>query len=464
MSKGDGEQSPRYKTRKGNYFLKVKMAVFVLDKNKKPLMPATEKRARLLLSRGKAVVHKRYPFTIRLKGRVGGELQPLLIKLDPGSRYTGVAIVRESEQTDAASDKEQVISHIKCLFEVQHRGHAISESLTSRRAMRRRRRNQLRYRAARFNNRIRKAGWLAPSLQHRVDTVSSIIKKLIRLAPISRLAMELARFDMQSLQNPEITGVEYQQGTLFGYEVREYLLAKWHRACAYCDKVNVPLQIEHIQPKSKGGSNRVSNLTLACECCNLKKDAKSVSEFLQHDPLRLKRLLSQAKVPLKDAAAVNSTRWALFSWLKTFGLPVETASGGRTKYNRTQNQIPKAHSLDAACVGKVETVLNWNIPTIVIKCMGRGRYQRTLLNQYGFPRAYLPRGKGVKGFQTGDMVKAIVTKGKKIGTHVGRVAVRSSGYFNITTKDGTEQGISYKACTIISRNDGYEYGFQPKIA
>lgn len=440
------------------------MAVFVLDKHKQTLMPASEKRARLLLARGKAVVHKRYPFTIRLKERVGGELQPLRIKIDPGSKFTGVAVVRESEKIDDASGEIQAISHIRSLFEIQHRGHSIRDNLTSRRAMRRRRRGNLRYRAARFNNRTRKEGWLTPSLQHRVDTTENLVKKLMRLAPITGIAMELVRFDMQAMENPSIQGIEYQQGTLYGYEIREYLLEKWNRTCAYCDATSVPLLIEHIDCKAGGGSNRLSNLTIACDCCNDAKGTTPVQVFLKNDPVRLKRILAQAKSPLNDAAAVNSTRWALFNTLKALGLPVETASGGRTKCNRTQNKIPKAHALDAACVGKVGMVLNWQVPTLAIKCMGRGRYQRTLLNQYGFPRAYLPNEKMVNGFQTGDMVKAVVTKGKKIGEYVGRVAVRSSGYFNISTKEGTIQGISYRYCQAIARNDGYGYQFQPKVA
>ena len=138
--------------------------------------------------------------------------------------------------------------------------------------MRRRRRSaNLRYRAPRFLNRKNKGkGWLAPSLQHRIDTTLSWVARLRNVAPITHLAQELVRFDMQQLENPEIAGVEYQQGELVGYEVREYLLEKWRRQCAYCDASTVPLQIDHIHPKARGGSNRVSNLTLACAPCNLK--------------------------------------------------------------------------------------------------------------------------------------------------------------------------------------------------
>ena len=262
---------------------------------------------------------------------------------------------------------------------------------------------------------------------------------------------------MQQLENPEIAGVEYQQGELAGYEVREYLLAKWQRQCAYCDGSNVPLQIEHIYPKARGGSNRVSNLTLACAPCNLRKAAQDVSDFLVNDPPRLAKIQAQAKRPLRDAAAVNATRWKLFNALKATDLPVRTGSGGLTKFNRTRLGIPKTHALDAVCVGQVNQVEQWQTPTLEIKATGRGSYQRTRLTRFGFPRGYLTRQKRIHGFQTGDMVKAIVTKGKKVGEYTGRVAVRASGSFNIQTAEGLVQGISHRCCTLIQRSDGYGY-------
>jgi hypothetical protein len=219
----------------------------------------------------------------------------------------------------------------------------------------------------------------------------------------------------------------------------------------------VPLQIEHIYPKSKGGSDRISNLGLACQACNQKKGAQDVRVFLAKDPIRLKRVLAQAKAPLKDAAAVNSTRWALFESLKATALEVNVASGGRTKFNRSTQGVPKTHALDAACVGDVSSLTGWNKPTLNIQCTGRGSYQRTRLNKFGFPRGYLMRTKSVKGFRTGDLVKAVVTKGKKVGAYAGRVAVRASGSFNIQTSTGLVQGISYKCCTVVQRADGYGY-------
>ncbi|WNK20169.1 RNA-guided endonuclease IscB [Halomonas piscis] len=183
------------------------MAVFVLDKHRQPLMPCSEKRARLLRDRGRAVVHKRYPFTIRLTDRIGGETQALRLGIDPGSKTMGLALMREAD--GARPDDQQ--RHVLCLFELVHRGLQIKKALEQRAAFRRRRRSRnLRYRAPRFNHRTRSTGWLAPSLQHRVDTVMGWVNWLGRLAPITAISQELVRFDTQKLENPEIRGLEYQ--------------------------------------------------------------------------------------------------------------------------------------------------------------------------------------------------------------------------------------------------------------
>ncbi|MEY2341478.1 RNA-guided endonuclease IscB [Acidithiobacillus sp. IBUN Pt1247-S3] len=435
------------------------MAVFVLDKRKKPLMPCSEKRARLLLERGRARIHRVVPFTIRLidRKREDSVVQDCRVKLDPGSKTTGIAVVREKETVDAATGEILRTLTVLMLLELKHRGRAIRDALTQRLAFRRRRRGKLRYRPARFNNRTRPEGWLAPSLLHRVDTVLAWVNRLMRLAPVTALSQELVRFDTHALHNPEIAGSEYQQGTLAGYEVREYLLEKWGRQCAYCGAENVPLEIDHIHPKSRGGSNRVSNLTIACRDCNQAKGNMPLEQFLAKAPDRVRKILAQAKAPLKDAAAVNSTRWALFQRLKATGLDVEVASGGRTKWNRHQMSIPKAHCLDAACVGCVDAIQNWQQPVLGIKATGRGSYQRTRLTKHGFPRGYLTRSKSVFGFQTGDLVKAIVTTGKKTGTYLGRVAIRASGSFNLQIGNGLVQGIHHRFCAPIQRADGYGY-------
>ena len=440
------------------------MAVFVLDKRKRPLMPCTPKRAKNLLACGRARVHRLFPFCIRLVDRLLDTtvLQPVQLSLDPGSKTTGLALCRIGDSIDADGVAEPVM-HIRFLLELAHRGAAISEALHARAAMRRRRRGNLRYRAPRFSNRSKPTGWLAPSLRHRIDTTTAWVARLRRLAPVSRLAQELVRFDMQLMQNPDISGVGYQQGALAGYEVREYLLEKFQRTCAYCDATGVPLQVEHIHAKAAGGSNRASNLTLACGPCNAEKAARDIREFLVNDPARLAHILKQAKAPLRDAAAVNATRWTLLTALKKTGLPVQTGTGGRTKWNRSRLGIVKTHALDAACVGVVRDVRGTCVPTLRVKCTGRGSRCKTRMNKYGFPRAYLTRRKTAFGFRTGDMVQATVPAGKNKGTHKGRVAIRMTGNFNIQpgiADATTVQGISHKHCRVLQRADGYGYAWQ----
>ena len=422
-------------------------SVFVLDTNKQPLEPCTPGMARSLLKAGKAAVFRQYPFTIILKKAVKpNEIKPCQLKLDPGSRTTGIAILQDNKLIWGA--------------ELTHRGQQIKDDLESRRSLRRgRRARKTRYRKPRFLNRTRVKGWLSPSLEHRLLTTMTWVKRLIKLCPVDSIAMELVRFDTQKLDNPEISGVKYQQGTLYQYEVREYLLEKWHRTCAYCGAKDTPLELEHIKPKSKGGSNRVSNLTLACVSCNQAKSNLDIEEFLADKPDLLKRILTQAKAPLKDAAVVNSTRWKLLNSLKSTGLVVTTGSGGQTKFNRTQQKLEKRHWLDAACVGntsKLEVLTN---QPLLIKCSGHGNRQMCGTNKCGFPIRHRTNTKIHKGFQTGDIVKAVVPKGKKIGTYVGRVLCRASGSFDISTNAGRTAGISYKYCSHIHKKDGYQYSF-----
>jgi hypothetical protein len=238
------------------------------------------------------------------------------------------------------------------------------------------------------------------------------------------------------MQNPEISGVTYQQGELQGYEVREYLLLKFNRRCAYCGATDTRLEVEHVIPKSIGGSDRVGNLTLACHPCNLAKGNHDVKDFLSGKPDILKRVLYQIKKPLASAAAVNITRWELYERLKALGLPVETGTGGQTKFNRTRLGLAKSHWADAVAVGS-------STPESAIVKEGE--------------LAVRSRVKAVHGFQTGDMVRAIVPKGKNAGTHVGRVTVRATGQFDISIDTGKLQIINHKYCKPIHRQDGYGY-------
>lgn len=422
--------------------------VFLIDTSLRPLDPIHPAQARQLLKNGKAAIFKRFPFTLVWKeSRTNSTVSPLRLKIDPGAKFTGIALVNDAN------------GQVVFAAELKHRGFAIRDALTSRRQLRRSRRNRkTRYRQPRFLNRTRSSGWLAPSLQSRVDNIQTWVKRLQKIALIGAISQELVRFDMQLMRNPSIQGNEYQQGTLAGYETREFLLEKWNRQCAYCGAKDIPFQVEHIHPRAKGGSNSITNLTLSCEKCNVKKGTKDIKDFLKKDPSRLAKILTQTQRPLADAAAVNTTRLALLKSLKFTNLPVETGSGGLTKFNRSQQNLEKTHWLDAACVGRSTPILTINkVKPLLITANGHGTRQSCRTDKYGFPSRYVPRFKFVNGFQTGDIVKAVVTSGKKIGVYIGRVAVRSTGSFNLSTSHGLVQGVSHKYCTHIYKKDGYSY-------
>lgn len=418
--------------------------VFVLDANKKPLSPCEPSMARRLLDMGKAAVFRRYPFVIILKKSVDATPEPIILKIDPGSKVTGFALLQGDAVIFAA--------------ELTHRGSLIKADLESRKNIRRGRRSRhTRYRKARFLNRKRPKGWLPPSLMHRVLTIDTWVKRFQRYAPIGEIRQELVRFDLQKMENPEIEGVEYQQGTLYGYEAREYLLEKWGRKCIYCGKENVPLQIEHIVPRAKGGSNRITNLTLSCERCNLKKGTKDLKDFLKSKPELAEKILKQAKVPLKDATAVNATRWRLLDTLKATGLPVTTGSGGLTKFNRTRLGLPKAHWLDAACVGVTDTIQVMTSTPLKITCSGHGNRQYTNNDRKGFPCS-APRKK-YHHCRTGDIVQVTLTEARKRfkpGVYVGRIkgptkksADVQIGEFRVTP--------AFEEIKFLHKQDGYKY-------
>ncbi|MCI0709621.1 MAG: HNH endonuclease [Chloroflexi bacterium] len=305
--------------------------VLVVDKHKNPLMPCHPARARQLLSSAKAAVLRQQPFTIILLERDGGKTQEIQVKIDPGSKTTGIAIVAD--------------------FRILH------------------------------------------------------------------------------------------------------LLEKWEHHCAYCGVTDMPLEVEHIVPKARGGSQRVSNLTIACEDCNREKGNQTAAEFGYPE------IGARAKQPLKDAAAVNATRWELYKQLKATGLPLEIGTGARTKYNRIRQGYPKTHWLDAVCVGDSgeQVFVPATMRPLIITATGRQSRQMCRVDKYGFPRTRAKQQRTVKGFQTGDMVRAVVTSGKKAGTYTGRVAVRASGFFDIKTVNDTAQGISYRDCRIMHHCDGYAY-------
>ena len=423
--------------------------VFVLDKSKKPLDMISHAKARILLKNRLAVVHKIYPFTIRLKDNSAIlKDRSYTVKLDPGSKHTGVAITDNQDQA-------------VMLAEIEHRGHIIKRNLDSRRAVRRsRRQRKTRYRPARFQNRTRPEGWLAPSIKSRADNVINFIKKYKKLLNINKVMIENVGFDVvQMSSDTKLWGNDYQQGNLYNKDLRDFIFSKTKGRCSYCGAKAE--EIDHVIARSNGGTNSAYNLVASCRSCNEKKSNLSLKEFgklMNKDYSHLE----PKKLP-KDAAIVQSARNYMVKEITKIVSDTTTHEAWITKYNRDQLGLPKQHYYDALSVGEIPSKFNFLTNKIlIISAKGRGSRQMCRMDQFGFPRTSAKASKSVKGFQTGDIVKAIVPSGSKQGEYLGRVAVRSRGYFNIETKSGLAKDIGYKFCRLLQRNDGYSYNYKER--
>ncbi|GAA6623252.1 RNA-guided endonuclease IscB [Scytonema sp. NUACC26] len=440
-------------------------SVFVLSKNGKILKPTTPVRARLLQSQDQAKKLKLFPFTLILEKSVDENVEPYLeLKIDPGSKITGFSLVD--------LNKNEVI----WAMELEHRGLAIKMELIKRAGVRRSRRTRrLRYRKKRFD-RKKPDGWLAPSLRHRLLTTETWIQRLLKVAPIKSIVIESVKFDFQKMETADLEGIEYQQGTLWGYTLREALLEHWGRECVYCGKTNVPLQIEHINARSLGGSDRFSNLTLSCEKCNQKKGNKPVEQFLKNQPEILKKIKLHQKKSLSNAAAVNSTRKAIFEMAHQFELPVISGDGASTKMIRIKSGLPKQHWIDSACVATDQIVKLRICQPLRVTCKGHGTRQAQRVNGSGFPAIASVKKNSV----TGKKEVKLVSKNQKY-THAtaGDYVVCNllkdrkhvkSGIYRARVKTPTEKGVEVlisghriavdrQHIKLIHRADGYEYSF-----
>ena len=423
--------------------------VFVLDKSKKPLNMISHAKARILLKNRLAVVHKIYPFTIRLKDNscVNND-RAYTVKIDPGSRTTGIAI------TD---DKNAVVM----LAELEHRGRIIKKNLGDRRAIRsHRRQRKTRYREARFLNRTRAEGWLAPSIRSRADNVINFIRKYKKLLNVTKVEIERVSFDVAQMSSDNyLVGTDYQKGNLYDKNLREFVFSKTNGRCAYCGAKAE--EIDHIIPRSNGGTNSTYNLVASCRSCNERKSNLTLKAFGKLMNKGYSHL--EPKKSPKDAAIVQLARNYMIKEIAKLVPNITTYDAWLTKYNRNELGLPKEHYYDALSVG--ENLLKFNFLTdkvLIISAKGRGSRQMCRMDRFGFPRTSPKGSKSVKGFQTGDIVKAIVPKGLKQGEYLGRVIIHSSGRFDIKMNKEITQGIGYKYCRLIQRGDGYSYNYKER--
>lgn len=384
------------------------MLVYVLNKDGHPLMP-TERcgKVRRMLRDGKAKIVNRIPFTIQLTYETTNIVQEVTLGVDAGSKHIGLS---------ATTEKKELYSG-----EVELRTDIVKKLATRRELRRSRRNRKTRYRKCRFLNRRRPEGWLAPSVQHKVDCHMTIIAKLYKMLPIKKIIVEVASFDIQKIKNPDISCIEYQQGEQLNFwNVREYVLFRDGHKCQCCkgktkDKI---LNVHHIESRKTGG-DAPNNLITLCETCHKGYHLGTVKL-----PKTIKRGMS-----FKDASFMGIMRWAFYDKLKATYPDVHLTYGYVTKNTRIINNLPKNHYIDARCISGNPTArpLEFYYYCKKVRCNNRQIYKTKILKDNRLKRNQSPYM--VKGFRLFDMVSY-----KKKPYYVfGR---RTSGMFDIRTLDG----------------------------
>lgn len=403
--------------------------VYVLSKTGQPLMP-TENHAkvRVLLKQQKAKVVHRCPFTIQLLYDSTDYTQPVSLGIDAGSRHIGVSATTET----------------KVLYEadVTLRNDIVDLLSTRREARRTRRSRKTRYRKPRFNNRIRKDGWLAPSIQQKVDTHLTVVHKATGILPVNSITVETASFDIQKIKNPDIAGTGYQQGEQLDFwNVREYVLFRDGHKCQCCKgKSKDPvLNVHHIESRKTGG-NAPNNLITLCETCHKGYHNGTVSL-----PKNIRRGMK-----FNDAAFMGIMRWTFFNRVKEtyepLGIMVNMTYGYITKNTRIEHKLPKDHFIDARCIsGHPDAVSDGTVfYQKKVRCHNRQIHKQKILKGGIRKRNQAPYL--VKGFRLFEKVKY---HGKQYFIF-GR---RSSGFFDIRTLDGTKVNKGSVSCKKIRSLD-----------
>lgn len=395
--------------------------VYVINKQGKALMPTNRYgKVRRLLKSGLAHVVRRIPFTIQLDYDTTEITQPITLGIDAGSKFIGVCATTDKKELYAAN--------------VELRNDIV-DKLSTRRELRRTRRNRIRYRKARFNNRVRHKGWIAPSVENKIQTHLTVVKNAYKILPISKIVVETASFDIQKIKNPNVEGEDYQNGEQKGFwNIREYVLWRDGHTCQHChgksgDKI---LNVHHLESRKTGG-NSPSNLITLCETCH--KDFHN-GKF----ELKVKRGAS-----FRDAAFMGIMRWAFFERLKKIYPNVSMTFGYITKNTRIANGLPKEHYVDARCIsGNPQAEpLGYYFYQKKVRCQNRQIHKAKILK--GGKKRLNQAPFIVKGFRLFDLVEYQ----KELFYVFGR---RKNGYFDIRRLDGTnfnKGNINYKKLRLV---------------
>lgn len=395
--------------------------VYVQDIDGKPMMPTTRHgKVRRPLKDNKAVVVNTCPFTIKLTYKTSDYKQEIVLGVDAGTKHVGLSATTKSKELYSG--------------EVILRNDVV-ELLSTRRESRRARRNRLRYRKPRFENRVKSKhhGWVAPSVRHRIDAHIRVIDNVCSILPISRIIIEVAQFDTQKINNPNISGNEYQKGDQLGFwNVREYVLARDGHKRQHCkgkSKDHI-LNVHHIESRKTGGDSP-SNLITLCETCHKEYHKGNID-------LKVKRGKS-----LRDAAVMGIMKWKLYDELKSKYDNVSMTFGYITKYNRIKYGIEKSHTSDAFVISR-----NFNAKRI------ERQYLKRLIRRHNRQIHKMKILKGGKkknnqapfevfGFRLFDKV----LYNNEINFIYGR---RKSGCFDIRDFDGkNSKNVTYKKLKLI---------------
>lgn len=399
--------------------------VYIVSIDNKPLMPTNRHgKVRRLLRNKKARIIKRVPFTIKLLYRTETEItQDISLGVDAGSKVIGLSATTENQEV------------FKAEYELRN---DISKKLTSKREVRKTRRSRLRYRKPRFDNRVstKKKGWLAPSIEHKINSHLKIVEDLNKIMPINKIIVEVASFDIQKIKNPNIEGKEYQEGEQLGFwNVREYVLFRDDHVCQHCKgKSKDPiLNVHHIIQRKDGGSNAPSNLITLCETCH--------SDYHKG---KIDLNIKKAKT-FKDSAFMGIMRWAFYNKLKDIYPDVSLTYGYKTKNKRIELGLDKTHYNDAYCIAnnlKAKRLDDYYYYKKA-RCHNRQIHKTNLLKGGKLKRNQAPYL--VKGFRLFDRVKYQAKEYFVFGR-------RKTGYFHIRDLDGNKLNngsISYKKLEFV---------------
>ena len=403
--------------------------VYVINKDGQPLMP-TENRAkvRVLLKTKKAKVVNRCPFTIKLLYDSTNYTQPVSLGIDAGSKHIGISATTQ--------EKELYCGEIELRNDIVN-------LLSTRAQYRRSRRNRTtRYRKARFNNRKRRDGWLAPSVEQKIGTHLTVVDRVCKILPVSKIVVETASFDIQKIKNPDIKGTDYQQGEQLAFwNVREYVLFRDGHICQCCkgkskDKV---LNVHHLESRKTGG-NAPNNLITLCETCH---------KGYHKETVKLPKSIHRG-MKFNDASFMGIMRWTFYNRLKDLYPNVSMTYGYITKNIRIRNNLPKEHYVDARCISgnAIAKPLGVVYFQKKVRCHNRQIHRATILKGGIRKRNQAPYE--VKGYRLFDRV---FCNGQEYFIF-GR---RSSGFFDIRTLDGTKvnKGISYKKLVLLEKRKNY---------